>query len=67
MKNIGIECEQLGKTVIYRRDGTKFEIDHKTTVEICEESLSSGKEFHEIIKKKIEPEVKTIRFVFEDL
>ena len=34
---MGIECEQLGKTVIYRRNGTKFELDHETTVKICEE------------------------------
>ena len=62
---MGIECEQLGKTVIYHRNGTKFELDHETTVKICEESLASGKEFHEIIKEKIEPQVKTIRFTFD--
>jgi hypothetical protein len=66
VRNLGIECEQLGKTVIYRRNGTKFELDHATTVKVCEESLSTGKEFHEIIRKNIEPDVKTIRFTFDE-
>ena len=34
------------------------------TVKICKESMDTGKELHEIIKK-FEPNVKVIRFVQE--
>ena len=52
--------------MIYRRDGTKMELDHKTTVEICQESMETGKEFHEIVRKRIEPQVKVIRFTYDE-
>ncbi|OWP54208.1 MAG: hypothetical protein B2I18_02645 [Cuniculiplasma sp. C_DKE] len=59
---MGIDCSQLGRALIIRRDGTRKLLSLEDTIRLCEESLNSGKAFHEILKKS-EPNLKVIRFI----
>ncbi|MCL4345674.1 MAG: hypothetical protein M1375_05060 [Candidatus Thermoplasmatota archaeon] len=61
---MGIDCSDLGRALIIRRDGSRKLLSLEDTIRICREALETGKEFHEIIKKE-EPAVKVIRFVQE--
>lgn len=60
---MGFDCESLGELVIYRKDGTKFSIDHKGAVEICLESQETGKMLEDIIAERYSTTVKTIRIM----
>ncbi len=59
---MGIDCSQLGRALIIRRDGTRKLLSLEDTIRLCEESLNCGKAFHEILKKS-EPNLKVIRFI----
>ena len=59
---MGIDCSDLGRALLIMRDGSRKLLSLEDTVEICNESLETGKEFHEIVKRK-EPQVKVIRFI----
>ncbi|SIM69847.1 hypothetical protein [Cuniculiplasma divulgatum] len=59
---MGIDCSQLGKALIIRRDGTRKLLSLEETIQLCNESLNSGKAFHEILKRT-EPNLKVIRFI----
>ena len=60
---MGFDCESLGSLVIYRKDGTKFSIDHAESVSICKESQETGDMIEDIIARKYSTTVKTIRIV----
>ncbi|MHB1440597.1 MAG: hypothetical protein ACYCSO_05930 [Cuniculiplasma sp.] len=59
---MGIDCSDLGRALIIRRDGSRRLLSLLETIELCKESMETGKAFHEILKKS-EPELKVIRFV----
>ena len=54
---MGIDCSQLGRALIIRRDGTRKLLSLEETIQLCNESLNSGKAFHEILKRT-EPNLK---------
>ncbi|MGP6206422.1 hypothetical protein ACNF42_00080 [Cuniculiplasma sp. SKW3] len=59
---MGIDCSDLGRALLIMRDGSRKLLTLEETIRICNESLESGKEFHEIVKRT-EPSVKVIRFI----
>ena len=59
---MGIDCRDLGRALIIKRNGERVTLSIAETISICQESMESGKEFHEIIKRTI-PDVKIIRFL----
>jgi hypothetical protein len=46
--------------MVYRKDGTKFDIDHETTVELCLKSQETGEMMEDLIAAKYGTTVKTI-------
>ena len=62
---MGISCYDIGKAVIIRRNGTRKELTVEETVKICEESLSTGISFQDIVKRT-EPNLKVLRFIQEE-
>ena len=59
---MGIDCRDLGRALIIKRNGERVTLSLEETISMCQESLETGKEFHEIIKRTI-PDVKIIRFL----
>ena len=62
---MGIDCSDLGRALIIRRDGTRKLLSIEETIKLCQESLETGKAFHEILKKS-EPALKVIRFIQDE-
>lgn len=61
---VGIDCSALGSVTVYLKNGTKVEIDHDKTVEICNSAMESGKSMDQIIKEELYPEIKLMRLNF---
>jgi hypothetical protein len=60
---MGFDCNSLGSLMVYRKDGTKFDIDHRTTVELCLRSQETGEMMEDLIAEKYGTTVKTIRIM----
>lgn len=60
---MGFDCNSLGSLMVYRKDGTKFDIDHETTVELCLKSQETGEMMEDLIAEKYRTTVKTIRIM----
>jgi hypothetical protein len=58
-----IDCEDFGEIQIYTKSGVRRTIDHETTVNLCKKAQEEGVGIDEIIKRDIEPDLKTLRFV----
>ncbi|WP_393972056.1 hypothetical protein OXIME_000659 [Oxyplasma meridianum] len=58
-----IDCEDFGEIQIYTKAGGRKIIDHETTVRLCKQAQEEGIGIDEIIKRDVEPELKTLRFV----
>ena len=61
---MGIDCNMLGTVTVYLKDGTKVEIDHERTVDICNSAMENGKSMDQVIKEKLYPELKLMRLNF---
>lgn len=61
---MGIDCNDLGLAKIIRRDGTVRVLSKSETIDLCEESMSTGVSFQDILKRT-EPDLKVIRFIPE--
>ncbi|MEM0156321.1 MAG: hypothetical protein QW597_06975 [Thermoplasmataceae archaeon] len=58
-----IECESLGKILLYDRSGKQHLLDHETTVRMCELAQEEGIGIDEAIKRNIEPSLKLLKFL----
>jgi hypothetical protein len=58
-----IDCEDFGEIQISTKNGTRKIIDHETTVRLCKQAQDEGVGVDEIIKREIEPDIKTLRFI----
>lgn len=61
---MGIDCENLGTLLVYRKDGTQVEISHEDTVKFCLKSQEEGESIDEIIKRELYPDLKLLRLKF---
>lgn len=61
---MGINCNDLGLAKIMRRDGTTRVLTKSETIALCEESMTTGVSFQDILKRT-EPQLKVIRFIPE--
>ena len=59
---MGIDCTDIGRAMVIRRNGERITLSLEETVKLCKESIETGMEFHQILKKTI-PDLKIIRFV----
>lgn len=62
MNLLGIDCTDIGRAMVIRRNGERITLSLEETVKLCKESIETGMEFHQILKKTI-PDLKIIRFV----
>lgn len=58
-----INCEDFGEIRIYTKSGSNRTLDHETTVRLCKQAQEEGIGIDEIIKRDVEPELKTLRFI----
>lgn len=58
-----INCEDFGEIQIYTKAGRTRTLDHETTVRLCRQAQEEGVGVDEIIKREIEPDLKTLRFI----
>jgi hypothetical protein len=61
---MGIDCENLGTLLVYRKDGTQVEINHEDTVKYCLMSQEEGEGIDDIIKRELYPDLKLLRLKF---
>ena len=59
---MGIDCSDIGRALIIKRNGERITLSVEETIKLCKESLETGMEFHQILKKTI-PDLKIIRFI----
>ena len=59
---MGINCSDIGRALIIKRNGERITLSVEETIKLCKESLETGMEFHQILKKTI-PDLKIIRFI----
>lgn len=62
MNRLGIDCSDIGRALIIKRNGERITLSVEETIKLCKESLETGMEFHQILKKTI-PDLKIIRFI----
>lgn len=62
MNQLGIDCSDIGRALIIKRNGERITLSVEETIKLCKESLETGMEFHQILKKTI-PDLKIIRFI----
>lgn len=62
MNRLGLDCGDIGRAMIIRRNGERITLSIEETIKLCKESLETGMEFHQILKKSI-PDLKIIRFI----
>jgi hypothetical protein len=58
-----IDCEDFGEIQIYTKAGSRKILDHETTVRLCRQAQEEGVGIDEIIKRDVEPDLKTLRFI----
>ena len=58
-----INCEDLGEVQISNKKGIRKTLDHETTVKLCLKAQEEGIGIDEVIRREVEPELKTLRFV----
>ncbi|MHB1811952.1 MAG: hypothetical protein ACYCPR_06015 [Thermoplasmataceae archaeon] len=58
-----INCEDFREIRIYTKSGINRTLDHETTVRLCKQAQEEGIGIDEIIKRDVEPELKTLRFI----